>query len=97
MIYTLISLLWIVASIPYMIFAVMRLASDLHMMQQNIYQNDRYVTWLKGNGKKHYHDFLAFLAVIPLMLFDSFAGEMVALLLWVMIYVLWIQKDPMQI
>lgn len=97
MIYTLISLLWIVASIPYMIFAVMRLASDLHMMQQNIYQNDRYLTWLKGNGKKHYHDFLAFLAVIPLMLFDSFAGEMVALLLWVMIYVLFIrgrEKTP---
>ncbi|MBQ2763913.1 MAG: UDP-N-acetylmuramoyl-tripeptide--D-alanyl-D-alanine ligase [Firmicutes bacterium] len=91
MIYTLISLLWIAASVPYMIFAVMRLASELHMMQQNTYRNDRYIQWWKTKGKRDYHDFLGLLAVFPLMFIDTLIGELVALLLWIMVYVLFIR------
>ena len=68
MTYTFLSLLWIVATVPFMIFSVIRLAGELHMMQQNTYRNDRYLQWLKAKGKKHYTDLLGLLAMVPLFI-----------------------------
>ena len=90
MTYTFLSLLWIVATVPFMIFSVIRLAGELHMMQQNTYRNDRYLQWLKSKGKKHYTDLLGILAVIPLFI-GGLVSEIVALVLWVVIYVAFIR------
>lgn len=89
--YSFMSLLWIVGTVPFMIFSVMRLAGELHMMQQNTYRNDRYGQWLKTKGKKHYTDLLALLAAIPLLFIGGFVAELVALLLWVLVYAAFIR------
>lgn len=91
MTFTFMSLLWIIGTVPFMIFSVIRLAGELHMMQQNTYRNDRYLQWLKEKGKKHYTDLLGLLAVIPLLFIGGLVSEIVALLLWVVIYVAFIR------
>ena len=90
MTFTFMSLLWIVGTVPFMIFSVIRLAGELHMMQQNTYRNDRYLQWLKAKGKKHYTDLLGLLAVVPLFI-GGLVSEIVALLLWVVIYAVFIR------
>ena len=90
MTFTFMSLLWIVGTVPFMIFSVIRLAGELHMMQQNTYRNDRYLQWLKAKGKKHYTDLLGLLAMVPLFI-GGLVSEIVALLLWVVIYVAFIR------
>ncbi|MBQ1252087.1 MAG: UDP-N-acetylmuramoyl-tripeptide--D-alanyl-D-alanine ligase, partial [Firmicutes bacterium] len=91
MIYTFMSLLWIAGTIPFMIFSVIRLSAELHMLQQNSYRNDRYNGWLKERGQKQYTDFLALLAVIPVMFLNGFFSELIGFLLWVAIYSIFVR------
>lgn len=92
MTYTLLSLLWIFATVPYMIFSVQRLSAELNEMQQKGYSNEIYLRRFREKGKENYVDLLALLAVVPLMFFDTLIGELVALLLWGMAYVLFLRN-----
>ena len=91
MTYNLMSLLWIVATAPFMIFSVQRLAWQLHMMQLNTYRNDRYLAWFKGKGPRHYKDLLGLLAGVPLLFIGGSVAEFVGLVLWALFYVIFIQ------
>lgn len=92
MTYTLLSLLWIAATVPYMIFAVLRLSAELNEMQQKGYLNEIYLHRFGEKSERTYPDLLGLLAAVPLMFFDTVVGELVALLLWVMAYVLFIRN-----
>lgn len=92
MTYNLMSLLWIVASLPFMIFSVQRLVYELHMMQLNTYRNDRYGAWLKGKSPRRFKDLLALLAAVPLIFIGGFVSELVALLLWALFYIIFVQS-----
>lgn len=91
MTYTLLSLLWIAATVPYMIFAVIRLSTELDEMQQGGYSNEVYLGRLREKGRANYCDLLGLLAAVPLLFFDTLVGELVAVLLWVMAYVLFLR------
>ncbi len=86
----LISIFWIILSLPYLAFAVFNLKHQLHMLQQNSYRNERYSLWLKTKGQSDKRGLLAFLAVIPL-LFGVTVGDYVSLLLWTLIYLIFLQ------
>ncbi len=90
MTYTILSLVWIVAAVPYMVYAVGRLAGELHMMQQNTYRNDRYGSWLKSKGKPRWTDLLALLAAVPLFL-GGLVPDLVAIVLWVLVYLMFLK------
>jgi UDP-N-acetylmuramoyl-tripeptide--D-alanyl-D-alanine ligase len=92
MTYNLMSLLWIVGTVPFLIFSVQRLAYELHMMQLNTYRNDRYGTWLRSKGSKRYKDLLGLLAAVPLIFIGGFVSELVSLLLWALFYVIFLQS-----
>ena len=92
MTYTFISLLWLLGTVPFMMFYVTRLTEELHMMQQNTYRNDRYLSWWKSKGKKHYNDLLALLAVVPLLLIGGTVAEIVGILLWALIYIVFLRS-----
>ena len=90
MVYSFLSLVWIVASVPYVLYAVARLSEELHMMQLNTYRNDRYGQWYKTKGKRRYTDLLALLAAVPLFL-GNIVAELVALVLWALVYLLFLK------
>ncbi len=90
MVYSILSLVWIVASVPYVLYAVARLSEELHMMQLNTYRNDRYGQWYKTKGKRRYSDLLALLAAVPLFL-GGIVAELVALVLWVLAYLIFLR------
>lgn len=92
MTYNLMSLLWIVGTVPFLIFSVQRLAYELHMMQLNTYRNDRYGSWLRSKGPKRYKDLLGLLAAVPLIFIGGFVSELVALLLWALFYIIFVQS-----
>lgn len=89
--YHLMSLLWILASVPFLIFSVQRLVYELHMMQLNTYRNDRYGAWLKAKGPRRFKDLLPLLAGVPLILIGGFVAELIALLLWALFYLIFVQ------
>lgn len=89
--YTMISLGWLIATLPFMIFSVLCLASELHMLQLNSYRNDRYRSWLKEKGKPRYMSLFGILAVVPLFL-GGLIPEIVGMVLWVLFYLVFIQS-----
>ncbi|MDO4542772.1 MAG: Mur ligase family protein [Bacillota bacterium] len=86
----LIQVFWIILSLPYVIWGILSLKYQLHMLQQNSYRNERYSLWLKTKGRQNKKLFLPVLAVIPL-LFGVAVGDYVSLLLWVIIYLIFLQ------
>lgn len=92
MTYNLMSLLWIVGTVPFMIFSVQRLAHELHMMQLNTYRNDRYNAWRKAKGPRHFKDLLGLLAAGPLLFIGGSVAEIVALILWALFYLIFVQS-----
>ncbi|MEG2406035.1 MAG: UDP-N-acetylmuramoyl-tripeptide--D-alanyl-D-alanine ligase [Clostridiales bacterium] len=84
------SIFWIILSIPYVMYAVLGLKNQLHMLQLNSYRNDRYTLWLKTKSKFDKREIFAFLAIFPLFL-NVPMGTYVSLLLWAVVYLMFIQ------
>ena len=86
----LLSVLWVVLSVPYLAFTVLRLKYQLHMLQLNSYRNERYSLWLKTKGHRQYRELLGLLAAGALLIGGTVANY-VGLFLWAVIYLIFIQ------
>ncbi len=84
------SVFWIILSLPFLFWSILSLKYQLHMLQQNSYRNERYSLWLRTKGQGDKRRLLAFLAVVPL--FFGIVGNYVSLFIWALSYLIFIQS-----
>ncbi len=77
--------LWMLCSVPFIVFSFLRMKRELHMLQLNSYMNERYGRWLKEKNRPDYRELLPIAAAGPLFIGGN-VGFFVALLLWVLAY-----------
>lgn len=86
----LLSVLWVVLSVPYLAYTILRLKYQLHMLQLNSYRNERYSLWLKTKGRRQYRELLGLLAAGALLI-GGIVANYVGIFLWAVIYLIFIQ------
>jgi len=76
----------IIAVLLFVIYMVVKLKHDLHMLQQNSYRNERYLRWYKNWRQKElfYAEFLLLLPVV-LSIFSRLASQISAALVFVLL------------